>query len=124
MNNSTKLYDTLPLLPRHLDLFLLRPSQSGGPLPGQYLNDFKVNRSKIVQWLTFLKRNCPAYRNILIDANALSQLPEDGNVLEDILWMMIWTGATLLIRVHRTARGWTIMMPWSSTIRLLLCHTC
>ena len=85
MNNSTKLYDTIPLLPRHLDLFLLRPPQSGGPLPRQYLNDFKVNRSKIVQWLTFLKRNCPAYRDILIDANALSQLPEDGNVLDDIL---------------------------------------
>ena len=49
MNDSTKLYDTLPLLPRHLDLFLLRPPQSGGPLPRQYLYDFKVNRSKIVQ---------------------------------------------------------------------------
>ncbi|KAN0068857.1 hypothetical protein V8E54_013026 [Elaphomyces granulatus] len=85
MNDSTKLYDTLPLLPRHLDLFLLRPPQSGGPLPRQYLNDFKVNRSKIVQWLTFLQRNCPAYRDILIDADALSQLPEDGNVLDDIL---------------------------------------
>ncbi|KAN0072017.1 hypothetical protein V8E54_009746 [Elaphomyces granulatus] len=60
MNNSTKLYDTLPLLPRHLDLFLLRPL----PAP-----------------------NCPAYYDIRIDADASSQLPEDGNVLDDILTM-------------------------------------
>src|SRR5437667_4500286 len=31
MNNSTKLYDTLPLLPHQLDLLLLRPNQSCGP---------------------------------------------------------------------------------------------
>jgi hypothetical protein len=52
-----------------------------------YLNDFKANRSKIVQWLTFLKQNCPTYHDIRIDADALSQLPEDGNVLDDILTM-------------------------------------
>src|SRR5882762_6600057 len=61
MNNSTKLYYTLPLLLRHLDLFLHSPD----------LNDFKVNRSKIVQWLTFLKQDCPAYHDIWIDADAL-----------------------------------------------------
>ena len=37
MKNSTKLYDTLPLLPRHLDLFLLRPPQSPpAPVPKRF----------------------------------------------------------------------------------------
>ncbi|KAN0072007.1 hypothetical protein V8E54_009736, partial [Elaphomyces granulatus] len=79
MNNSTKLYDSPSRCCRGIWIFFYSDPHS------QYLNDFKVNRSKIVQWLTFLKQNCPVYRDILIDADALSQLPEDGNVLDDIL---------------------------------------
>jgi hypothetical protein len=37
--------------------------------------------------VTFLKQDCLAYHDIRIDADALSQLPEDGNVLGDILTM-------------------------------------
>lgn len=32
-----------------------------------------------------MKQNCPAYRDIQINAEASGQLPEDGNVLDDIL---------------------------------------
>ena len=59
------------------------------------------------------------YRDIRIDADAVSQLPEDGNVLDDIL-----TLDDDLDGGHRTARGWTTMMPWNFTIHLLLCQTC
>ena len=34
---------------------------------------------------TKLRQNCSAYHDIQIDADALSQLPKDGNVLGDIL---------------------------------------
>jgi ATP-dependent DNA helicase PIF1 len=43
MNNTTKFYDALPLLPRQLDLLLLRPNQPSNDLrvQRQLVQDFK-----------------------------------------------------------------------------------
>jgi hypothetical protein len=86
MNNTTKLYDTLPLLPRQLDLLLLRPNQSCDEpqIRRQFVKDLKVKRSNVVQWLHYLKGHSPVYRDVHVDFNIASQLPEDGDLLDQV----------------------------------------
>jgi len=86
MNNTTKLYDTLPLLPHQLDLLLLRPNQSRDEpqVRRQFVKDLKVKCSNVIQWLQYLKDHSSAYRDAHIDFNLASQLPEDGDLLDQV----------------------------------------
>jgi uncharacterized protein DUF6570 len=74
MNNATKLYDTPPLLPHQVDLLLLRPNQSsdGQQVQRQFVKDFKVKRSNVVQWFQYLKVHSPTYRDINITSTLLA----------------------------------------------------
>ena len=50
-----------------------------GSTPGNH-KDFKVRRSAVSRWLSFLKHNNPVYSDIEIDEAALTSLPEDDHV--------------------------------------------
>ncbi|KAF5133799.1 ATP-dependent DNA helicase PIF1 [Metarhizium anisopliae] len=79
-------YNQLPLLPHELNTVLLRPANtaSHANLSRQFTRQFRVRRQPVTIWLNYLRRHHPGYRCIVIDDERLSQLPEDGNVLDAI----------------------------------------
>jgi hypothetical protein len=79
-------YHQLPLLPQELNTVLLRPANtsSHAMLSRQFTRQFRVRRQPVTIWLNYLRRHHPGYRCIVIDEERLSQLPEDGNVLDAI----------------------------------------
>jgi hypothetical protein len=79
-------YNQLPLLPQELNTVLLRPANtsSHANLSRQFTRQFRVRRQPIAIWLNYLRRHHPGYRCITIDEERLSQLPQDGNVLDAI----------------------------------------
>ncbi|KAF5127214.1 ATP-dependent DNA helicase pif1 [Metarhizium anisopliae] len=79
-------YNQLPLLPQELNTVLLRPANtsSHANLSRQFTRQFRVRRQPVTIWLNYLRRHHPGYRCIIIDEDRLSQLPEDGNVLDAI----------------------------------------
>lgn len=79
-------YNQLPLLPRELNTMLLRPANtsSHANLSRQFTRQFRVRRQAVMIWLDYLRHHHPGYRCIVIDNERLSQLPEDGNVVDAI----------------------------------------
>ncbi|KAM4060880.1 ATP-dependent DNA helicase PIF1 [Hirsutella rhossiliensis] len=79
-------YNQLPLLPQELNTVLLRPANtsSHANLSRQFTRQFRVRRQAVVIWLNYLRRHHPGYRCIVIDEERLSQLPENGNILDAI----------------------------------------
>ncbi|XP_044717905.1 PIF1-like helicase domain-containing protein [Hirsutella rhossiliensis] len=79
-------YNQLPLLPRELNTVLLRPANtsSHANLSRQFTRQFRVRRQAVMIWLDYLRHHHPGYRCIVIDNERLSQLPEDGNVVDAI----------------------------------------
>ncbi|KAM4067788.1 PIF1-like helicase [Hirsutella rhossiliensis] len=75
-----------PLLPRELNTVLLRPANtsSHANLSRQFTRQFRVRRQAVMIWLDYLRHHHPGYRSIAIDDERLSQLPEDGNVVDAI----------------------------------------
>jgi len=82
-----KVYDKLPLLPKDLEIILLKPANTSDNhgLSRQFRKDYKVRRSPVAIWLEHLKQNHPGYRDIKIDRAALAQLPENGDVQDQIV---------------------------------------
>lgn len=81
-----KVYSKLPLLPKDLEIVLLKPANTAAN-PGlnrQFKKDYKVRRRAIQLWLEYLKQNHPGYTDLEIDQDALSQLPEDGDVSNEV----------------------------------------
>lgn len=87
LQNTGHIYDTLPLLPKDLDIVLIRPSNaSGNPfLDRQFRRDYRVRKSAVQAWLLFLRDQHPGYRGITIDQRSLAQLPDDGDVMDEIV---------------------------------------
>ncbi|KAJ6437058.1 ATP-dependent DNA helicase PIF1 [Purpureocillium lavendulum] len=79
-------YNQLPLLPQQLNTVLLRPANtsSHANLSRQFTRQFRVRRQAVMIWLDYLRHHHPGYRCIVIDNERLSQLPEDGNVVDAI----------------------------------------
>ncbi|KJK85038.1 hypothetical protein H633G_11133 [Metarhizium anisopliae BRIP 53284] len=79
-------YNQLPLLPQELNTVLLRPdnTSSHANLSRQFTRQFRVRRQAVMIWLDYLRHHHPGYRCIVIDDERLSQLPEDGNVVDAI----------------------------------------
>ena len=71
----------LPLLPSEAPCIIVRRSTHTDP--NEYKH-FRVRKDVIRQALIWLKSNNHLYRDIIIDENVLSQLPDDGNVGNDI----------------------------------------
>jgi hypothetical protein len=76
MRDVARVYDNLPLLPRDLDVTVLRPSNadSDGRMRRQFRRDFRVRIGHIRPWLLYLKEHHPGYRDIQIDEEAFQQL--------------------------------------------------
>jgi ATP-dependent DNA helicase PIF1 len=81
-----KVYSELPLLPKDLDIVILRPRGSEGveQMDRQFRNRFRVRRAAVEVWLRFLADNHPGYRNFTWNYDNLSQLPEDGDVFDQL----------------------------------------
>jgi hypothetical protein len=74
------IYDELPLLPSEVNILFIRPQNSGSHdgLRKQFAKDFRVRRSRIEQWLNWLKEHHPGYRDITINRSNIQQLPLNG----------------------------------------------
>ena len=81
-----KVYSELPLLPKDLDIVILRPrgSENAEQMDRQFRNRFRVRRAAVETWLRFLADNHLGYRNFTWNYNNLSQLPEDGDVFDQL----------------------------------------
>ena len=79
---------TLPRLPQHCNLILIRPQQSivdrGSSVTHQFKKAFTVRRANIQAWLEYLCDNHPGFSDITISTAALDQLPIDDNVFDNI----------------------------------------
>ena len=90
LRDVSRVFDELPLLPRHLDIVLLRPSNTdtNPHMSRQFIRDFVVRQQAVRQWLYFLRRHHPGYRDIVVNEELLSQLPIEDNVLDQIITMV------------------------------------
>ena len=87
MQNTAKLYDTLPLIPEELGVLMLRPARSADNprVRLQFANDFRVRQSRVRQWLLFLQQNYPGYRAISISLERLGRLSNDSDVSDRVV---------------------------------------
>lgn len=81
-----KIYSQLPLLPQDVELLMIRPANATNQphVVRQFKRNFYVNQNNIRIWLEFLKENHPGYADITISEENLSQLPQDGDVMDQI----------------------------------------
>jgi hypothetical protein len=81
-----KVYSQLPRLPRELDIILLRPSNFNQQphVVRQFRRNFYVKQSNIRIWLAYLVANHPAYRDVVVSEERLSQLPEGDNIIDQL----------------------------------------
>lgn len=81
-----KVYNELPLLPRDLDIVILRPprDQRTVGMELQFRRRFRIRRAPVEQWLRFLLHNHPGYRGLSLREDLLSQLPDDDSVFDQL----------------------------------------
>ena len=70
--------EALPRLPSELSIFFVR--RPNPTAPNGY-RDFRINKTNILQWLNFLKRNNPFYADIDLSAaeDRFTQIETDEN---------------------------------------------
>ena len=73
-------------MPKDLDIVILRPfgPDSTAEMTRQFRKRFRVRRRTVEIWLEFLANNHPGYREFRLNRTTLNQLPEDGDVLEQL----------------------------------------
>ena len=86
LQNTGHIYDTLLLLPKDLNMVLIRPSNAADnpQLDRQFRRDYRVRQGAVRSWLSFLRYNHPGYRSITIDQQTLDQLPVNGDVMDQM----------------------------------------
>lgn len=87
LRDAGRVYRRLPRLPGELDVILVRPSNFNPEQPQvarQFGRDFWVRRSSVRAWLDFLVAHHPGYRDVVVDQDRLSRLPEDGSVADQL----------------------------------------
>ncbi|KAK3371254.1 hypothetical protein B0T24DRAFT_311779 [Lasiosphaeria ovina] len=87
LRDTGSLYNQLPRLPRELDIVIVRPRQSennNAHLIRSFRADFRVRRAAIETWLRYLIANHRGYSDLQVDVERLAQLPEDGNVIDQV----------------------------------------
>ncbi|OJD24648.1 hypothetical protein ACJ73_03984 [Blastomyces percursus] len=87
LRDTGRVYNALPLLPKDLDIVLLRPSNTNTDprLSHQFRRDFMVCKRNILAWLAFLRRNHPGYIDISINQDAINALPEEEDVIDQLI---------------------------------------
>ena len=75
MQNTQKVYNKLPLVPKDLNILLLKPATGQASdtraINRSFERQFRVRRLSIARWLHYLKHNYLDYRDIEIDNDAL-----------------------------------------------------
>lgn len=88
MQNTQKIFTKLPLLPRDVDIILLKPAagtlEVNNRINQTFEQAFRVRRSCVQLWLNYLKASHPDYRDIEIDEANLAALPTDGSVQDQM----------------------------------------
>ncbi|KAF4467631.1 ATP-dependent DNA helicase PIF1 [Fusarium albosuccineum] len=81
------LYRQLPLLPKDLDIIVLRSAnQTTQPhIVRRSSKQFRVRQRHVRTWLEFLRANHSGYRDIDISEENLSQPPQDGDVTDQLV---------------------------------------
>lgn len=85
MQNTAKIINRLPSLPKKLQVIILKPSSSSvndSVVHREFAKTFRVQRKNVEMWLEFLVDNHPDYKDVVIDEECLSQLPCDETVLD------------------------------------------
>jgi hypothetical protein len=71
MQNIQKLYNKLPLIPKDLDIILLKPASGQASdtaaINRSFERQFRVRRRNIARWLYYLKHFHPDYRDVEIN---------------------------------------------------------
>ncbi|KAJ3459135.1 hypothetical protein MRS44_015208 [Fusarium solani] len=91
LKDVDQVYRQLPLLPQDLDIIILRPSNHTNQphMIRQFRNQYRVRQQHVRTWLELLRINHPGYRNIVMDEVHLSQLPQDGDVSDQLITELI-----------------------------------
>lgn len=86
LRDTGKIYSHLPLLPRDLNIVVIRPKNTAtnSRLSSQFSKDSIVRRNVIRCWLNFLISNHPGYSNVTINHANLARLPHHGSLMDDI----------------------------------------
>ncbi len=85
VQNTPKIVSRLPSLPSELQVLLLKPATSAAEDSNanrQFERIFRVRRRNVEVWLAFLREHHLDYANIVIDAERLSQLPQENSILD------------------------------------------
>jgi len=73
----------LPRLPQSLKVVVARCKGVSDEQVEKFI-DFRVRRAHVLKWLQFLKKLSSPYKDITINEDNLSQLPEDGSVFHQL----------------------------------------
>jgi hypothetical protein len=87
LTNTAKVYNRLPLLPKDLDVIIIRPfNWNMDPrMRRQFRADSRVRKHVIKAWLLYLKSNHPGYRDIEIAHENLDVLPDEFFADNDLI---------------------------------------
>ena len=84
MQDTVKVHNRLPVTPEQLDIVLLKPASGAAEenerTEQEFAKTFKVRKSRILAWLTWLRVNHPNYRDIEVDDATLATLSVDGSI--------------------------------------------
>jgi hypothetical protein len=87
LSNVGHVHDRLPLLPKELDIILIRPGNYR-QVPGvtrQFKKDYSVRKSAIKIWLDYLLRHHPGYSDVVIDSAKIDAFPTSEDVSDQLL---------------------------------------
>jgi hypothetical protein len=89
LNNTAKIFNTLPLLPQDLDIIIIRPKgwNQDARMVNQTRKDFRVRKAVIKTWLHYLRSNHPAYHPdvLAISDENLDALDDDAFVDDEMV---------------------------------------
>ena len=86
MQNTAKIINCLPSLPKKLQVVILKPSSSSvndSVVHQGFAKTFWVQRKNVEMWLHFLVNNYPDYKHIVIDKKRISLLPGNDTMIND-----------------------------------------
>ena len=87
MQNTAKIINRLPSLPSELQILVLKPSSSSikdSAVHKEFDRTFRVRRQNVEIWLKFLIDSHPDYSGLSIDADRLSQLPDNDTIFHQL----------------------------------------
>lgn len=85
MQNTAKIINRLPSLPKELQVVILKPAASSvndSAVYREFTKKFRVQRKNVEMWLDYLVTHHPDYKDVVIDQERLSQLPGNDTIID------------------------------------------